>query len=152
MPRPQQAGRSHLTVLAEIHAAAFPPGEAWGADVIGIQLALPGVAGWVDPRGGMILVRRAIDEMEVLTLAVAPAARRLGIGTALLGAAVTWAEAEGVSAVYLEVARDNTAALSLYRRMGFSSVGHRRGYYRSGTDALVLRRQLGAAGNGSAAV
>ena len=152
MPRPQQAGCSHISVLAEIHAAAFPPGEAWGADAIGIQLALPGVAGWLDPRGGMILVRRAMDEMEVLTLAVVPGARRCGVGTALLGAAFAWAEAEGISAVYLEVAGDNAAARSLYQRMGFSPVGRRRGYYRSGTDALVLRRQLGPAGNSSTRV
>jgi [ribosomal protein S18]-alanine N-acetyltransferase len=152
MPPPQPAGPTHLTVLAEIHAAAFPAGEAWGADAIGIQLALPGVVGWVDSRGGMILARRASDEMEVLTLAVVPGARKRGVGTALLGAAFAWAEEEGISAVYLEVARDNAAARSLYQRVGFNPVGHRRGYYRSGTDALVLRRQLGQAGDGPAAV
>jgi [ribosomal protein S18]-alanine N-acetyltransferase len=152
MPPPLPAAPTHLPVLAEIHAAAFPSSEAWGADAIGLQLALPGVAGWVDPRGGMILVRRAIDEMEVLTLAVVPGARRRGVGTALLRAAFAWAEGERVSAVYLEVARDNAAALSLYQRMGFSLVGQRRRYYRSGTDALVLRCQLDPAGNGSAAV
>jgi ribosomal-protein-alanine N-acetyltransferase len=128
--------------MAAIHAAAFPPGESWGVDALGIQLDLPGVAGWVDGRGGMILVRRAADEMEVLTLAVLPAARRLGVATSLLDRALSWAAAEGVGIVFLEVAKDNAAARALYQRFDFAPVGRRRGYYPGGKDALVLRRQL----------
>ena len=37
-----QATPAHAAALAAIHAAAFPPREAWGADAIALQLALPG--------------------------------------------------------------------------------------------------------------
>jgi ribosomal-protein-alanine N-acetyltransferase len=68
--------------MAAIHAEAFPPGEAWSAEIFAAQLGLPGVFGLIDERGGMILLRVAVDEAEILTLAVAPAARRQGMGRA----------------------------------------------------------------------
>jgi ribosomal-protein-alanine N-acetyltransferase len=51
----------------------------------------------------------------------------------------------GVRHVFLEVAASNTAALGLYRDMGFLEAGRRPGYYRRkhGTeDALIMRREL----------
>lgn len=128
--------------MAAIHAAAFPPRDAWGPDAIQLQLALPGVAGWVHDAGGMILARVAADEMEVLTLAVAPAARRRGLGRALLAAAQAWGAAQGAAVAFLEVAEDNTAARALYAAAGFVAAGRRPRYYANGADALVLRRVL----------
>ena len=75
----QRATMAHVAPLAAIHAEAFPPREAWGEDAIALQLAMPGVFGLVHPRGGMILARVTEDEAEVLTLAVAPEARRQGV-------------------------------------------------------------------------
>lgn len=151
MARPQRAGVVHAAVMAAIHQAAFPVGETWSADAIGRHLALPGVAGWVDTAGGMILVRLAADELEVLTLAVVPAVRRQGIGTGLLNAAVGWAASQGGQTAFLEVAVDNTAARALYAHAGFLPAGRRKRYYADGSDAVILRRKLshpdaGAAG------
>src|SRR5271170_2721957 len=87
----EAAGVAHAAAMAAIHLAAFPPSEAWGGDAIALQLALPGVLGWLDQRGGMILARVAADEVEVLTLAVAPATQRKGLGTRLLEAAMAGA-------------------------------------------------------------
>lgn len=137
-----RAGIAHAAAMAAIHGAAFPPGERWGPDAISLQLALPGVAGWCHPDGGMILARVAADEMEVLTLAVLSSARRRGVGSALLAEALGWARSCGAVAAFLEVAADNVAAQALYARAGFSPVGRRRGYYRNGSDAIVLRRRL----------
>lgn len=137
-----RAGVSHAAVMAAIHGAAFPPRQAWGPDAISLQLAMPGVAGWCHPDGGMILARVAADEMEVLTLAVSPTVRRRGIGTALLATAFTWGRSCGAATAFLEVAEDNVAARDLYTRAGFVPAGRRRGYYPDGIDALVLRRAL----------
>ena len=133
---------AHAAALAAIHASAFPPREAWGEDAITIQLALPGAFGLIDDRGGMLLGRMAADEAEVLTLAVAPEARRQGIATLLLRAAKAHVGARGGTAVFLEVATGNAAALALYAREGFVEVGHRRRYYADSADALVLRAEL----------
>ena len=137
-----QATPAHAAALAAIHAAAFPPREAWGEDAIALQLALPGAFGLVDERGGMLLGRVAADEAEVLTLAVAPSVRRQGLATALLRAARAQVSACGGHAMFLEVAAGNAAALALYRREGFVEVGRRRRYYADASDALVLRADL----------
>jgi ribosomal-protein-alanine N-acetyltransferase len=137
-----RATEAHSTALAAIHAAAFPPREAWGADAIGLQLALPGAFGLVDDRGGMLIGRIAADEAEVLTLGVTPATRRQGIGRCLLQGARSLVVLRGGAALFLEVATSNSAALALYRREGFTEVGRRRRYYADGSDALVMRAAL----------
>ena len=137
-----RAKGAQAAVLATIHAAAFPPREAWGADAMGLQLALPGSFGLLDPRGGMLLGRTVSDEAEVLTLAVAPAMRRLGIASGLLRTAKALAGAQGSVAMFLEVAPGNVGALALYGQQGFVEVGRRRRYYADGSDAVVMRAKL----------
>jgi [ribosomal protein S18]-alanine N-acetyltransferase len=139
------AGPLHAPAMAAIHAAAMPAGEAWDAAAIATQLALPGTFGLLDPRGGMVLARVAGGEAEVLTLAVAPPARRQGIGAAMLAAAEACAAEGGAAAIFLEVAEHNSAARALYADAGYGIVGRRRSYYRDGGDALVLRKALPAA-------
>jgi ribosomal protein S18 acetylase RimI-like enzyme len=56
---------------------------------------------------------------------VQPTARRLGIGRALLNAAVAWAETKGVSEIILSVSEDNDAARHLYGAAGFTETGVR---------------------------
>jgi [ribosomal protein S18]-alanine N-acetyltransferase len=138
----QRATQAHVAVLAAIHAAAFPPAESWGEDAISLQLALPGAFGLLDTRGGMLLARVAVDDAEVLTLAVAPGARRQGIATGLLSAVAAEARACGATALFLEVATTNAAARALYRRAGLVEVGRRRRYYPDGSDGVVLRTDL----------
>ena len=87
----------------------------------------------------------AHPEAEVHTIAVDPARQGRGVGTALLRELLRVADARG-GPVFLEVRTDNEAALSLYRRHGFETVGLRRGYYRpSGADAFTMRREAVAA-------
>ena len=137
-----QATPAHATALAAIHAASFPPRQAWGADAIELQLTSPGAFGLLDERGGMLLGRIVADEAEVLTLAVKPGARRQGIGTVLLQEAKTLVAAHGGAALLLEVATSNSAALGLYRRERFVEIGRRRRYYPDGSDAMVMRASL----------
>ena len=133
---------AHAAAMAAIHATAFPLGERWGATAFASQLALPGSLGLIDPAGGLILARVAADEAEILTLAVMPQLRRRGIGRALVAEAAAQSAARGAAAMFLEVARSNAAALTLYAAAGFEPVGERRRYYPDGEDALVLRRNL----------
>jgi len=134
-----RATQADVDVMAAIHAAAFVPPDVWSRDVFSLQLELPNVFGLLDPAGGMILMRVAADEAEVLTIAVTPAARRRGVAGALLFEATTRAFGMGAAVIFLEVSVANIAALRLYTRAGFVQVGLRRGYYSDNTDALVLR-------------
>ena len=70
------------------------------------------------------------------------AARRLGIGRALLRAVIDEAARRELPSIVLEVADDNAAARGLYASAGFVAVGRRTRYYRRGgetIDALLLR-------------
>ena len=133
---------AHAPAMALLHGSAFPLGERWGVDAIGLQLGRPGAFGWVAPDGGMILARTAADEAEVLTLAVDPASRRQGIGRALLRQGMATARERGAQAMFLEVAAGNAPAQALYAAAGFSVVGRRPRYYPGGGDALVLLLRL----------
>ncbi len=151
MKAPEPVGVGHATALAAIHESAFPPAERWSVNVIALQLGVPGTFGFIDTGGGMILCRVIADEAEVLTLAVAPARRRRGVATILLRTAMRQAASLGATAMFLEVAEPNGPARALYRRSGFHEVGRRARYYANGTDALVMRADLTAVRDGSAA-
>lgn len=79
------------------------------------------------------------DEVQVLNLAVAPAARRRGVAAALMEEVRREATTLGLVALTLEVRRSNAAARGLYAALGFAEAGMRPGYYARGEDALILR-------------
>lgn len=141
---------AHAPALAAIHAAAYPPGEAWTDSAFAALLAVPATSGLIDPRGGLILISTVACEAEILTLAVHPAVRRLGLGRRLILAALDAAARLGATAMFLEVSDVNNAARLLYETSGFAPVGRRRRYYPDGSDALVMRRSItcAAAGDG----
>ena len=128
--------------MAAIHHAAFPPAEAWAVRIVADLLALPGVFGLIDPRGGMAMARVAADEAEMLTFAVLPGQRRQGVGTALLDAVMLTAAARGALTMVLEVSAENAPARALYGRAGFAAVGRRAAYYGQRADAIILRAAL----------
>jgi len=95
---------------------------------------------------GFILSRAALDEAEILTIAVIPERRRCGVGAALLATHFAALWARGVTQLFLEVDADNAAARSLYAASGFRQVATRESYYRKTgarpASALVMRLDL----------
>jgi ribosomal-protein-alanine N-acetyltransferase len=135
--------------LEAVHARAFD--ASWTADDIERLMRILGGFALIgeDDAGapvGFILARTMAEEAEIMTLAVAPWARRQGVGRALVDAAAAEAARRGARAMFLEVAADNGAALGLYQALRFERAGLRKAYYaRPGApaaDALVLRRTL----------
>jgi ribosomal protein S18 acetylase RimI-like enzyme len=57
--------------------------------------------------------------LGIFSLATAPAARRRGLASAVVGALERWAADRGTTGVYLQVERDSAAALAFYARRGF---------------------------------
>ncbi|MDQ1612774.1 MAG: [ribosomal protein S18]-alanine N-acetyltransferase [Pyrinomonadaceae bacterium] len=92
---------------------------------------------------GFLSARVSAQELHINNIGVHEAARRRGIGDALMRVAVTTAVRQGAHAAILEVRAGNVAAQSLYRRYGFEVVGRRRQYYRDPPeDALLMRASL----------
>lgn len=95
---------------------------------------------------GFILSRMAIDEAEILSVAIAPARRGRGLSRRLLDLHLRRLAGIGVHRVFLEVDEGNIPARKLYARAGFRDVGRREAYYSDeggrSTAALVLRRDL----------
>lgn len=153
-PVPQLAVRAvrpfDLALLARLHAGAFDP--EWGSDEIASLLAMPGAFGLLALAAGapvgFLIARVAAGEAEILSLGVAPPARRRGVGRMLLDAALAAAAAEGAERMFLEVAEDNAAARALYAAAAFRAVGRRPAYYRrrgaANAPAVVLERALQA--------
>ncbi len=159
-PSPGQAvavvpvGPEAAPLLAELHRRSFPTGDAWGADAIGVMLALPGSFALCAALGegggepaGFVLARVAAEEAEILTFAVLPECRRRGIGATLLRGAAAEAAARGARTLFLEVSETNIAARALYAAVGFAGCGRRRHYYADGSDALVLALTLSSCGS-----
>ena len=132
--------------LAALHARCFQTPRPWSEAEFETLLADPLVFLLVEGDAGLLLGRAVAGEAELLTIAVAPEARRRGLGRKLMARFLYQAQLRGVERAFLEVAADNPAAIALYESSGFQPAGMRRGYYQSPTgqriDALVLARDL----------
>ena len=84
------------------------------------------------PPVGFVLARLAAGEGEILTVAVARAHRRQGLGWRLMDAVLRELHSQRAEALFLEVDETNAAAIALYRRLGFFEVGKRPTYYGTG--------------------
>ncbi|MEM7480235.1 MAG: ribosomal protein S18-alanine N-acetyltransferase [Acidobacteriota bacterium] len=134
----------HGSVLAELEAACFP--NPWSESVLAGQLTCPGslslVAHQVPDAVGYALLRTAADEGELLRIGVLPEHRSRGIADELLREGLRRLRKLGARLCHLEVREDNPAAIGLYRRHGFRSVGQRTGYYPDGATALLFAHRL----------
>lgn len=148
-PQMRDARGADALDLARIHAASFHRG--WGADEFERLLADRVTLAHVlleRPAGapvGFVLSHMVPPEGEILSIAIAPSARRKGHAGRLLLHHLGRLAALGVSVSHLEVDATNLPALALYRRLGYVEAGRRKGYYREGdqvTDALILRRDF----------
>ncbi|MEM3857711.1 MAG: ribosomal protein S18-alanine N-acetyltransferase [Thermoprotei archaeon] len=84
-----------------------------------------------------------VNRAHVISIAVHPAFRRMGIGRALMEKACSASNSNyQASEVYLEVRVTNEPAISLYRSMGFTIQSTNRCYYSDGEDAYVMRAEL----------
>ncbi|HLQ17788.1 MAG TPA: GNAT family N-acetyltransferase [Tabrizicola sp.] len=135
--------------LAALHARCFRSPPPWSAKDFAGFLGDPLAFLLVEGDAGFLLGRAVAGEAELLTLCVAPEARRLGLGRKLLARFLYQAQLRGAERAFLDVKADNAAAVSLYESAGFGLAGRRRGYYQaadgSRTDALVMARELAAA-------
>jgi ribosomal-protein-alanine N-acetyltransferase len=100
---------------------------------------------------GYAILMPVVDEAELLTIGVAAAQQRKGLGRAMLAAMLNEAREKNMRRVFLEVRSSHDAAIALYRSAGFSQIGVRRDYYKSANgsaDAITMACELTSAGVG----
>lgn len=113
-------------------------GHAWSSTLLAVE---DGAAG--EAILGYIVFWLVHDEVHVLNVGTALAARRRGVGRALMEEAAAAGRRRGASLCTLEVRRSNTPALALYRALGYRQVGVRPNYYaEEGEDAIVMVLEL----------
>lgn len=132
-----------VPVLTRLEAEVYGP-DAWSEQSWWAELAArPRRAYVVAQENGQVRGYAGLDlgpdVADVMTITVAPDARRGGWGTLLMEWLVETATRSGAEALMLEVRSDNEPAIELYRRWGFEQLSVRRGYYK-GADGLIMRR------------
>jgi [ribosomal protein S18]-alanine N-acetyltransferase len=137
-----------LSAVLELDSAQFAD-EAWSREMLAGELSrqpssryylVAEDAGTLVGYAGLLV---AGEQADITTIAVVTGRWGQGIGSQLLAALLDEARKRKCTEVFLEVRADNLRAQRLYRWWGFAEIGIRRGYYQpSGTDAIVMRRDL----------
>ena len=129
---------NNLHLLAKLHSDCFPH-KPWSQNDFA-ELKNSGCE-IVFSENSFIVWRSVAGEAEIITLGVNPAHRRGGIASALLGMMENDLRKKDIKKIFLEVAQDNTAAINLYKKHGFSQIGIRPKYY-DGIDAVNMEKIL----------
>ncbi|QXQ12197.1 ribosomal protein S18-alanine N-acetyltransferase [Paeniglutamicibacter sp. Y32M11] len=130
----------------ELEKELFPT-DAWPLEMFYDELAQHDTRTyWVVSDGTRIIAYAGmmcvLPLADVQTIAVRPEAEGRGIGSHLLRLMITGASNANATDLLLEVREDNPRAQGLYARHGFEAIHRRKGYYREGVDAIIMRKVL----------
>ncbi|MBQ6570373.1 MAG: ribosomal protein S18-alanine N-acetyltransferase [Clostridia bacterium] len=136
---------THIDDLAEIERACFS--EPWSREGIAAELSNPNAVFYVAVQDGKAVgyggMHHIVDVCYIANIAVLPEARRCGIGKKLLTALCDYAKEAGAAEITLEVRQSNRAAIDLYVKMGFETVGKRKDFYKKPTeDANIMTKNI----------
>jgi len=155
-PSIRRATTDDLDAIMELETSTFAS-DAWSRDTMRAELAsvhgyylvaeaaptaageqqypdaaIAGYAGLLAPAGS--------NQADIQTIAVAPGARRRGLGRALMVALLDEARSRNAAEVFLEVRADNPNARALYASLGFEQIAVRPKYYQpDAVDAQIMR-------------
>lgn len=136
---------SQLSLLFEIESRSF--GVDSYRDEFFRQLCLDNREYLLVARAGERLLGYVMAEnngaaVEIISLAVHPDYRGLGLGKKLMQRLLARLRRMGTSRALLMVRADNPVAQNLYRRLGFRRVRRTECYYADGQDAIRMRLDL----------
>ncbi|MBR2285909.1 MAG: GNAT family N-acetyltransferase [Alphaproteobacteria bacterium] len=127
-----------LNKLAELHKLCFPDRPWSASDFADLKKSGCEI---VASDNGFIVWRAVADEAEIISIGVAPDARRNGIAGALILIMEQELKKQSVHNVFLEVSEVNIPAKKLYEKYGFKPTGTRPKYY-NGIDAIIMRKDI----------
>ncbi len=145
----RNVGNAEAEILTAIHTECFP--RYWNrqafTDFFSVDNTFALLVESAEKPVAMIVYRVAMEDADIITIAVLPGSRRKGIARMLLEKIIADCGRKGVQKIFLEVEDGNSAGLSLYEQAGFRHISRRKLYYQqldgSLTDALVMEKRLG---------
>jgi [ribosomal protein S18]-alanine N-acetyltransferase len=133
--------------LWQLDQICFPEGISYTRPELRMFLSLRTAFCFVAERNGVTFGFIIVDSRPnsagyIVTIDVAPEARREGIASTLLNAAEMRLRTAGVKGIRLEVAENNDSAIAFYKGHGFVETGRKHGYYNPRLDALSMKKEL----------
>ena len=132
-----------LRIEREVHAHPWTAGNF--SDALRSKYLCKVYESETDGMVGYAILMLAVDEAELLDIAIAAGQQRHGWGRKLLEEMMALARRQNMQRMVLEVRASNLAAIALYRKAGFSDIGLRRDYYPAENgreDAILMGREL----------
>ena len=90
---------------------------------------------------GLVHCEFVLDEAHISSVAVTQSRRRRGIGEKLMLALFEEAKKRGCCVIFLDVRKSNTAAVALYKKLGFTVLGEQAGAYRTVEGGKIVGRE-----------
>ncbi len=141
MPKKNTTGNKMYSELENLYAACFPDKkQKWTANDFA-DLKKSG-CDIIASQNSFIVWRTIADEAEIISIGVAPIARRTGTASALMQIMEHDAKQNGVKTIFLEVDELNIPAISLYQKCGFTNAGIRPHYYDNGHNAIIMKKDI----------
>jgi ribosomal protein S18 acetylase RimI-like enzyme len=133
--------------LWQLDQVCFPEDISYSRPELRMFLSLRSAFCFVAEKNGLILGFVIVDSRAnrpgyIVTIDVAPEARRGGVASALLQAAEKRLRTSGVTGIRLEVAENNQSAIAFYKGHGFVQIGRKVGYYSGRLDAISMKKEL----------
>jgi ribosomal protein S18 acetylase RimI-like enzyme len=140
---------SDFDALYALDRECYPSGIAYSRRELRWYLAQPGAICFVSESAGVIagfiLADAEPPRGHIITIDVAEAHRRRGVGKLLLGAAERALFECGVRTVEIETATNNEAGIQFWYVHKYRALGLLPGYYLGRIDAIRMRKELAAA-------
>lgn len=152
----RRATADDLDELMALETRVYPA-DPWSREIMAAELSnehayyLVALAedGAIDAYAGL-LAPAGSGQGDIQTVTVAERARRRGLARSMLLQLLNEARRRGADELFLEVQVGNDPAETLYRELGFETVGVRKDYYGRGVDAQTMRLRVPPARTGPA--
>lgn len=134
---------SVLRIEREVHAYPWTQGNF--SDALRSKYICKVYESETDGMLGYAVLMPAVDEAELLDIAIDAKHQRRGVGGKMLEELAVLARRANMLRMVLEVRASNQPAIGLYRKSGFTDIGLRRDYYQSANgreDAILMGRNL----------